>query len=249
VSFLLAVLVAGVFLSCSGAREAPSPTAQDHYNKAKNRFDSRRFLDSTEQFKLLLDQYPGSKYVEAASFYLGMSYYETKEFPLAEVQFEKVVRDFPRGQHAEEATFMLAMCEFKQRRPAPYDQTQTEKAIQLFDAYVLSYPQGSFLARAEEARRECRATLAQKLYLTGRLYLKLKDHEAARLCFQEVLDKYGESRWADLALVGIGESYEKQANWKMASESYREVLARNGDREARDTAMQRLKKVRDKTGS
>jgi len=247
--FVSCVLIASLALSCSGAREVRLTTAQDQFEKANGRFDSRRFLDATDGFKLLLAQYPGSRYAEPATFYLGKCYYETEEFPLAEMEFEKVMRDFSRGSYAEEAAFMLGMCAFKQKRPAPYDQAQTEKAVLLFNSYLASHPQGVFAAKAEEALRECRAMLAQKLYLSGRLYVKLRDLEAARLCFQEVLDRFGEARWADLALVEMAQSYEKERNWNKAAETYRSVLARNGDREALDVARQRLKKVQQKTGS
>ena len=87
------------------------------------------------------------------------------------------------------------------------------------------------------------------MYVSGSLYVKLGDARAARLCFQEVVDKYGEARWADLALVGIGKSYEKERNWSMAADAYRTVLGRNGDREAQDAARRGLKKVSKKTGS
>jgi outer membrane protein assembly factor BamD len=243
------VLAASLVLSCSGAREIKTGTAQDQFEKAKSRFDGRRFLDATEEFKLLLEQYPGSRYAEPAAFHLAKCYYETKEFPLAEVEFEKLLRDFPRGSHAEEAAFMLGMCAFKQKRPAPYDQAQAERAILLFDSYLADYPGGAFAARAEEALRECRSALAQKLYLSGQLYVKLGDVQAARICFQEVVDRYGEARWADLALVGVGQSYEKERNWSKAAEAYRTVIERNRDREAQDAARKKLRKVSQKTGA
>jgi len=246
---LTCVVAAGLALSCGGARVVKPSTAQEHFDRAKTRFDARRFLDATDELKLLLEQYPGSRYAEPATHYLAKCYFETKEFPLAEVEFRKVLRDFPRGSHAEEAAFMLGMCAFKQKRPAAYDQTQTEVAIQLLSSYLTDYPGGAFAPRAEEALLECRATLAQKLYLSGKLYVKMGDVQAARLCFQEVVDRYGDVRWADLALVGVGQSYEKERNWSMAAETYRTVLARNGDREAQDAARQRLKKVSQKTGS
>jgi len=247
--FATCITVMSATLSCTGAREVKPATAQDQFERAKRRFDARRFVEATDEFKLLVEQYPGSRYAEPGAYYLARSYYETKEYPLAEVEFDKLLRDFPRGSYAEESTFMLGMCAFRQKRPAPYDQAMTEKAMRLFGTYLADYPGGAFAARADEALRECRAQLAQKLYVSGKLYVKLRDVRAARLCFQEVVDKYGEARWADLALVGIGQSYEKERNWSMAADTYRTVLARNGDREAQDAARRRLQKVSGKAGS
>ncbi len=250
---VLVVLVlaplAVALLSCAGTKELVPTSAEAQFERGKRRYDSRRFLDATDEFKLLLAQYPGSRYAEPAIFFLGKSYFETKEYPLAEVEFARVVRDFPRGEHAEEATFMLGMCAFKQKRSAHYDQTQTEKAIRLFNAYLAAYPDGAFATEAEQRLEECREVLARKLYLAGELYRKLGDPRAARISFQEVLDDYGETSWADWALVGIGQTFEKEGNWKGAIEAYQRALDRGGDGEVLDAARQALKRARDKVDS
>jgi len=248
VSFVV-LLFSVTLLSCAGSLDVKPVSAEDQFERGKRRYEARRFLDSIDEFKLLLAQYPGSKYVEPATFYLGKCYYETKEFPLAEVELARIVRDFPRGDYAEESTFLLGMCAFKQKRSPHYDQSQTRKAAQLFSTYLANFPRGTFLTEAEDKLRECRALLAQKLYLTGELYLKLSHFQAARLSFQQLLDSYGESKWADWALVGIGKTYEKEKAWDKALETYQSVVERDGDREALGVARQRLEMMRERAGA
>jgi outer membrane protein assembly factor BamD len=248
VSFVV-FLVSATILSCAGTLDVKPTSAEDQFERGKRRYEARRYLDSIDEFKLLLAQYPGSKYVEPATFYLGKCHYETKEFPLADVELARIVRDFPRGDYAEESTFLLAMCAFKQKRSPHYDQSQTRKAAQLFSTYLANFPQGTFLTEAEEKLRECRALLAEKLYHTGELYIKLSYFQAARLSFQQVLDSYGESKWADWALLGIGKTYEKEKAWDKALETYESVVERDGDREALGVARQRLEMVRERAGA
>jgi outer membrane protein assembly factor BamD len=246
VSLLALGFAASFAISCATTERtrATNPAAQ--FEKANKRYEARSYLEATEQFKTLLAQSPGSKYAEPATFLLGKCYFESKEYPLAEVEFDRITRDFPRGNYAEEAAFMLGMCAYKERRPAPYDQTSTEKAIALLQAYIGAYPEGVFAAKARQKLRECQSILAQKLYLGGRLYLKLGDFLAARACFEEVLDKYADFSWAEWALVGIAESYEGERNWAKAHETYEDVVKRDKDAQVSGVAKERLKKIGDK---
>jgi outer membrane protein assembly factor BamD len=230
-------------ISCATTERARPTTSATQFEKAKRRYEARSYLEAADQFKVLLAQFPGSKYAEPATFFLGKCYFESKEYPLAEVEFERITRDFPRGSYAEEAAFMLGMCAYKERRPAPYDQTSTEKAIALLQAYIGAYPEGTFAARAQQKLRECQSILGQKLYLGGQLYLKLGDFPAARTCFEEVLDKYADFSWAEWALLGIAESYERERNWGKALETYEDLVKRDKDAEVSSVAKDRLKKI------
>lgn len=250
--FPLCLLVVGVagglVLSCGAGNGIRTDTPQSQFERANRRYDAGRYLEATETFKTLLARFPGSKYAEPARFYLGQCYLKDKEYLLAEMEFERIIKDFPRGAHVEVATFMLAMCAYERRRPIPFDQTATERAILLFRAYMSTYPDGASVERAREKLGECRSLLAEKLHANGTLYLKLSDPGAARLSFEEILEKYEDLHWADWALVGIAKSYEQERNWTKAAEMYEGVVEREGDAEAVGLAAGRLRKVRDRIG-
>jgi outer membrane protein assembly factor BamD len=249
--FYLPVLAAAVCLvfSCGASKDLRSDTPQARFAKAKKRYDAERYLDATEQFKAFLASFPGSKYAEPATFFLGKSRFGSKEYLMAEVEFERIIRDFPRGEYAEEASFMLGMCAYEQRRPVPFDQASAERAILVFRMYMSAYPDGAFAEKADERIKECRLVLAEKLHANGVLYLKLHDSKAARMSFEEVLEKYDDLHWADWALLGIARSYEQERNWTKATEMYEGLVEREGDAEALAEARDRLRKIRDKAGS
>ena len=52
-----------------------------------------------------------------------------------------------------------------------------------------------------------RSKLARKLYESGRQYLKWRVGQSARLYFEQVLDSYYDTPYADLSLTGIVISY------------------------------------------
>lgn len=246
VSLLALGFVISFAVSCAttGRTRSTNPAAQ--FENARKRYEARRYVEAAEQFKALLAQSPGSKYAEPATFFLGKCYFESREYPLAELEFERIKRDFPRGNYAEEAAFMMGMCAYKERRPAPYDQASTEGAIALLEAYIGAYPEGTFVARAQQKLRECQSILAQKLYLNGQLYLKLGDFLAARTCFEEVLDRYADFSWAERSLLGIAESYEGERNWGKAQETYEDVAKKDKDAQVSSVAKERLKKIGNK---
>ncbi|MFH0779165.1 MAG: outer membrane protein assembly factor BamD [Candidatus Eisenbacteria bacterium] len=233
-------------LSCGATKPPPTLTAEDMFNKAKRRYDTRHYLEAAGQFKEMLVRHPGSKFAEPANFLLGKCNYETKEYPLAEVEFGRVVRDFPRGRYAEEAHFMLGMCAFKQRRPVHYDQTATQEAIVLFGTYLARYPGGAFSGEAGARIRECRSILAEKLFLNGTLYVKLRRWQAARLCFEELLEKYSDLQRADWAQVGLGRCYEEEKDWERAEALYGMALEKKGDAELVSAARDGMKRVQSK---
>ncbi len=233
-------------ISCGAGKDVLSDTPEAQFEKAKKRYDAERYLEAIEQFKTLLARFPGSRYAEPATFFLGKSRYGSKEYLMAEVEFERIVRDFPRGEYAEEASFMLAMCAYEQRRPVPFDQASAERALLLFRGYLSVYPNGTFVEKALEKVRECRLVLAEKLHANGVLYLKLRDPKAARMSFEEILEKYDDLHWADWALVGIAKSYELERNWTKAAEMYEGLVERDGDAEALAEARERLRKIRER---
>jgi outer membrane protein assembly factor BamD len=243
---LAAAALACFALSCGASKDMSQNTAEEQFDRAKKRYDLGRHFEAVEQFKVLLAQFPGSKYAEPATFFLGKSRFASKEYVMAEVEFERIMRDFPRGEYVEEAMFMLGMCAYEQRRPPAFDQTAANRAIQLFRAYLSAYPDGAFVEQAQEKLAECRSQLAEKLHANGVLYLKLHDPKAARLSFEEVLAKYEDLHWADRALLGIAKSFEQEKEWAKAAEAYQTVVERNGDAETLGIAKERLRKLKDK---
>ena len=105
---VLALLL--VVLGCGGTlREQSGGTAD--FERAKAAFDRGDWIESSLGFKSYVEQYPGTDRTDDALYYLGLSYFQNKEYALASAQFDRLTRDFPQSPFAADAMYYLARCD------------------------------------------------------------------------------------------------------------------------------------------
>ena len=79
------------------AREiAASPQAEkEAYDQAFQSLKDRKFSDASQQFQAYLGQYPGSEYADNAQYWLGESYYGTRNYEFALEAFQGLMSRYP----------------------------------------------------------------------------------------------------------------------------------------------------------
>jgi outer membrane protein assembly factor BamD len=190
---VLALLVLG----CAYAREPKSSgTAEDDFAAARREYDEGHYFDAVKKLEEFIDKHPGSVYIDQAIFTLGKAYQEQKDWVLAAAEFERLVRDFPESRSACDAEFALGECFWRQSRPAPYDQTETQRTIDQFRRYRNRCPDHAQTAAADSLVHLARERLGEKHYRTASLYHRMKDHEAAIVYCSLIVSEFGDTRWA-----------------------------------------------------
>lgn len=156
-----------------------------------------------ELLKTYIANNGGSRDVDEAIYQLGQCYLDTKQWAMAATEFERLLRDYPESDSSGSASFRLGQALFGQTRPPDFDQEYTLKALEQWQSYVRNYP-GHWL-NAEAARRiaVARHRLATKYVNTGKLYLKLRLIEPARLYFRRVETDYADTPDLGEALWGL----------------------------------------------
>ncbi len=101
------------------------------------------------------------------------------------------------------------MCECAIKTSMDYqkDQESTLRALDHLQGFIEDFPASDLVPEATDEIRTIRAKLAQKLYETGRLYLKLEEYSSATIYFGQVLESYYDTPVADEARIGIMFSY------------------------------------------
>jgi outer membrane protein assembly factor BamD len=145
----------------------------------------------------------GAADVDQAIYLLGSCYLSQHDWALAAVEFERLLRDYPESDSSAAAAFSLGEAYFGQARKPDFDQEYTVKALDQWQRYVQGYPDHWRKAEGERRVLAARNRLAQKLVGTGKLYLKLKLLEPARVYFRRVLDEYGDTPAANQARLGL----------------------------------------------
>jgi len=240
---LAALLLAALAAGCGGTLKESQVGGVASYERGKGEYDREDWVDAIADLKAYVEQFPGTEKTDDALYYLGDSYFKTKDYVLASGQFDRLIRDFPTTPYHPDALYMLARCDDLQSRPAPLDQTETTRAISRYRDFLSLYSDNP---KAQDARTRL-GTLtdrqAEKSFRNGRLYLRLKQWDAAGHYFEQVIHDYPESRWSLDARVLLADAYVKTGREAEAADTLRSVLNGTASSGTKREASKRLKKI------
>lgn len=201
--FLLAIVLATGLTACSGASSKPKyTTPKEAYDKGKALFDKKRYTEAVEFFKGVFDFGRTNEWADDAQYYLGMSYQASKDYLMAEQEYQRFINLYRADPRSIEAEYQRLLCYGALSPDFELDQTDTERAITSMNIFLQRYPDDSRNAKVSVMIREMREKLGQKAFEAGKTYERRGYYQAAALSFEQVLDKYADTSWADDALVG-----------------------------------------------
>ncbi|WP_045761960.1 tol-pal system protein YbgF [Xanthomonas albilineans] len=113
------------------------------YNFAFDALKAGKYADSANLFQSFLQKYPNGVYAPNALYWLGESYYATKNFDLAESQFRDLIGRYPTHDKAAGAMLKLGLSQ--------YGEGRVQEAEQTLQQVIGKYP-GSDAARTAQDR-------------------------------------------------------------------------------------------------
>jgi outer membrane protein assembly factor BamD len=183
-------------LGCTYAGQSkPGGAPEDDFAAAKAEYESGHYFDAVQKLEAFIDQHPGSVLVDQAIFTLGKAYEAQKDWVMAATQFERLVRDFPESRSTCDAEFLLGSCYWRQSRNAPYDQSETRRALDQLRRYTGRCPDHAALGAADSLIGLARDRLAEKQYRAAELYRRRKEREAAVVYCDLIVEEFSDTRW------------------------------------------------------
>jgi tol-pal system protein YbgF len=122
---------------------APSEAEKESYDKAFQAMKELRYADAAEDFQSFLTQYPESEYADNAVYWLGESYYVTRNYDIALESFERLMDDYPDSPKVPDALLKVGYTH--------YELKQWDKARAALLQVQQDYPDTT-LARLAESR-------------------------------------------------------------------------------------------------
>ncbi|GAB5408871.1 MAG: outer membrane protein assembly factor BamD [Balneolaceae bacterium] len=171
------------------------------YDKSVALFEKEKYGDAAYGFDLVTRMGRGTTYAEDAQFYLAESYFNSKQYILAASEYERYISYFPQNPQREEVEFKRALCYYEQSPRYRLDQSATGRAIELFQLFNTKYPNSEFVLESAEKIDELRNKLARKNYESAEFYLRTDRFLAATIYYDQTIDLYPESVWAERALI------------------------------------------------
>jgi tol-pal system protein YbgF len=134
------------------AQSQPTPTsAADEkaaYDQAFQALKELRYADAAEDFQSFLDQYSGSDYADNAQYWLGESYYVTRNYDIALASFQSLIDQFPESPKAPDALLKIGYTH--------YELEQWDSARAALTQVQENYPETTLSRLAENRLRSMR---------------------------------------------------------------------------------------------
>jgi tol-pal system protein YbgF len=113
------------------------------YDAAFQELKDLRYADAAESFSEFLDRYPGSEYADNAQYWLGESYYVTRNYELALAAFAQLQERFPQSPKLPDSLLKVGYTH--------YELKQWDQARAALTQVQEQYP-NTTLARLAESR-------------------------------------------------------------------------------------------------
>jgi outer membrane protein assembly factor BamD len=194
-----------IVFACGGNKARPNMPNDERFALAMKLFNKKDYYEARTQFRIVILNAPGSTIVDEAQFYLAECHYHMDEFLLGASEYERLLKLYPRSAFLDDSQYKLALCYDRMSPKSDLDQKYTLKAIQEFQRFLEDYPTSEFVEEVEKKLFRARAKLAKKEFDTGNLYRKMTLCEAAIYSFDDVLNHYYDSQYAEPALFYKGE--------------------------------------------
>jgi len=237
---LLVLLLTG---GCAWLRPAPVPILppEELYQLGEAELEKKRFAESREHFRKLVERHPNSSYAPRARFLIGEAFYRDAEFDKAGKEFEAFLAFYPRHEIADLVQYRYAMSYYDQIKPIEQDQGLAAKAMDQFKKLVKEYPESRYATDALAKIEVCRGRLAQKEVWVAAWYIGQGNPSGARQRLEKVVKEYPRAPVMPEALFLLADVNFSEGRNSEAVALLRQVATEYGYTEWGKRAAQRLR--------
>lgn len=167
---------------------------------------------AAEVFRKVIENAPYGEYADKAQFKLGFSFEKSRRYDEAVAEYKKLLKEYPESELVDEAKYRIALCLYKFSRPSDYDDSAALEAKQNFENFVKEHPDSLMKEKAQQRLRELNERESRKIFDIARFYERQGNFESAIIYYQEIIDKYPQTKWAQEAGEKIEELNKQQDN-------------------------------------
>jgi outer membrane protein assembly factor BamD len=196
---LLLILVLAVTATSCGEYDKILKS-QDYdlkYKKAKEYYSLGKYTQAVGLIEQIIPHFRGTTKSEELDYLHAKAYYDMGDYVMASHYFETFVHTYLNSEYAEEADFLMGYCYYLLSPRPELDQQYTYNALNAFTLHKTKYPNSKYNKQIEELTKELNDKLAEKSYLSARLYFKLEHYKAAIVAIGNSLEDYPDSKFRE----------------------------------------------------
>lgn len=158
---------------------------------------------AVEIFTKVVENAPYGPLAAQAEYKLGMVLKGLLRLDEAEEAFNKVVTGYPESEWASAAKFQIASSRASLSKTAEYDQGATQEAKQKFEEFVQEHPDVALSQEAQKNIQQLSEKESESNFKIAGFYEKQRAFTAAKIYYEEIVNKNPTSVWAAKALERI----------------------------------------------
>ena len=199
--YLSLLLIISILSSCGGSDVTYNLTPEEYFERGKMKFDEGSYLEAINDFEVVKIQFMGSGVADDAQYYLAECHFQRGEYLLAAEEYKALKRNMSVSSFIPIAQYKIGLSYYQLSPKSSLDQRFTLQAINEFQTFIEYNPTHELVPDAEAKIKELNSRLAQKLYDTAVLYMKMEYYKAAIRYFSLVIEKYHDTPFAEPALL------------------------------------------------
>ena len=188
-------------------------------------FQTQNFIESASMFEKYLKDFSNRDMVEAARYYVAMSYFLGNKYQDALAACKEYLTQHPDGRYAGDLLYRIAFIDFNDRCDinAPADQ---QDAYQKKMADKITRDLGGFLAKHPDDPAN-----GAMYCLMADTYLKVKQTDEAIAAYQKVLQTDSPDDVIQYAFDSATPLMQAKKDWEGIAQMYRKFIERKPDSE------------------
>jgi len=179
---------------------------------ANTYFEKKEFRQAQVLYEELFPVFKGTPQFDDLYYNYAFSHYNMRDYETAENLFKGYLEVFANSKRAEEVEYMQANCYFKQSPKPELEQSNTIKAIGMFQVFINTHPESPKSKEAEAIIAQCQTKLETKEFLSAQLYFNVGQFKAAALAYTTLINNYPDSPKGDEYKLMSIKSYFKYAS-------------------------------------
>ena len=197
-SFLFLSIICISLASCSKFGKVLKSNDYEYKLKMANSYyDKKDYRKAQVLFEELFPVFKGTAQHEDLYYRYAYTHYNLRDFATAENLYRGYLEIFANSPRAEEVEFMQAYCYYRQSPKPELEQSNTLKAIGMFQIFSNTHPESPRKKEAEEIILKCQLKLEAKEFLSAQLYYNVGQFRAAALSYTTLINNYPDSPKGD----------------------------------------------------
>jgi outer membrane protein assembly factor BamD len=228
---IVVLVMAAGLAGCGAKQKVLAPGAADAdkflFDRGTEAANEKKWLQSREYFRNLVDNYPQSPFRPDAKLALGDTYLTdggTENLLLGANEFREFLTFYPTHPRADYAQLQLARAYTNQMLAPERDQAATKDAIKEIEIFLQRFPNSKLMPDARKMEREAKDRLSEANYRVGFYYYRVRWYPGAIDRFKDLLATDPAYSGRDAVYFHLAESLYRSAEAELKDDKKAEAL-------------------------